>query len=143
MMNVLIWGIVALASLVAEIATRVRVALCIFLAALICVPVSLFAENPALEIALFLLLSCLSLCLRFVFTRPKRMKADEGLDEEKIVGSRCRVTERIDNAAGSGQAKCHGLDFAARALDDDDVFEAGNTVTVVALEGVRLVCKRA
>ncbi len=142
-MNVLIWGIVALAALVAECLTRVRIALCLLIAALVCVPISLLSENMALEIAVFLLLSCLLLCLRFVFMRPKRLKADEGLDEEKIVGSRCRVTETVDNAAGSGQAKCHGIDWAARSLDENEVFEVGETVTVVALEGVRLVCKRS
>ena len=141
-MNVLIWGIAALAALVSEVLTRVRVALCLLLAALLCVPVSLLTENIAIEIAVFVLSSCLFLCLRFVLMRPKRMKADEGVDEEKIVGSRCRVIETVDNAAGSGQAKCHGIDFAARALDDNEVFEVGATVTVVALEGVRVVCKR-
>ena len=141
-MNLLIWGTVALVSLVSELLTRLRVSLCIFLAALICVPISAFSANFALEIAIFVLLSALFLCLRFVFMRPKRMKADEGLDEEKIVGTRCRVTETVDNLAGSGQGKCHGIDWAVRSLDDQDVFEVGDTVTVVALEGVRLVCKR-
>ena len=141
-MNLLIWGIVAIAALVAELLTRMRVSLCLFLAALLCMPFSVFVENIALEIALFLVLSCLFLCLRFVFMRPKRVKVDQELDVEKIVGTRCRVTETIDNSAGSGQAKCHGIDWAARALDEEDVFEVGDSVTVVALEGVRLVCKR-
>ena len=142
-MNVLIWGIVVLAALFAELLTRVRYALCVLLAALVCVPISLFAENFVLEIAVFVILSCLLLCLHFAFSRPKRLKADEGLDEERLVGSRCRVTDRIENQAGSGQVRCRGLDFAARALDEDDIFEVGDTVTVVALEGVRVICKRA
>lgn len=142
-MNVLIWGIVALAALIAELLTRVRVAFCLFIASVVCVPISLLTENTALEIASFVLLSCILLALRFLFLRPKRMKADKGVDVEKIVGSRCRVTEKIENLAGSGQARCHGFDWAARALDDEEIFAVGDTVTVVAVEGVRLVCKRS
>ena len=48
-MNLLIWGIVALASFVAELLTRMRVSLCVFLAALLCVPFSVFVENIALD----------------------------------------------------------------------------------------------
>ena len=140
-MNVWIWVIVAAAALLAELVTRARLALCLLLSALVCVPIALWLENLALEIAVFLLLSVILLFVRAVLLRPKRLKADEGLDEERIVGTRCRVTEQIENPAGSGQVKCHGMDFAARALNEDDVFAVGDTVTVVALEGVRLICK--
>ncbi len=61
---------------------------------------------------------------------------------ENITGLTCAVVERIDNFAGSGIVKVKGQMWAARSVDDEDVFEPGEKLSVVAIEGVRLVCKR-
>ncbi len=59
-----------------------------------------------------------------------------------IIGEKCVVTERIDNFAGCGQAKIKGQMWSARGLFDDDVFEVGEVLQIVAIEGVRVVCKK-
>ena len=61
---------------------------------------------------------------------------------DTIVGEKCVVTETIDNFAGCGQVRVKGQLWSARGLFDDDVFEAGESLRIVAIEGVRAVCKK-
>ena len=61
---------------------------------------------------------------------------------ESVIGERCLVTERIDNFAGCGQVKVNGQGWSARGAYDNDVFEVGESLMVVAIEGVKLICKR-
>ena len=61
---------------------------------------------------------------------------------EAIIGERCVVTEKIDNYAGCGQVKIKGQIWSARGVGDDDIFEIGDTLHVVAIEGVKVICKK-
>ena len=58
---------------------------------------------------------------------------------EAIIGERCVVTERIDNFAGCGQARVNGQIWSARGVGENDVFEVGEALNVVAIEGVKLI----
>ena len=61
---------------------------------------------------------------------------------DSIVGQRCVVTEKIDNYAGCGQVKIKGQYWSACGFYDDDIFECGDILKIVAIEGVKVVCKR-
>ena len=59
---------------------------------------------------------------------------------ESIVGKKCVVVEQIDNFAGCGLVKVNGQCWAARSAYDDECFEVGETLSVAAIEGVKVVC---
>ena len=61
---------------------------------------------------------------------------------DNIVGEKCVVTETIDNFAGCGQIKVKGQLWSARGFYDDDVYESGTALRIVAIEGVKAVCKK-
>lgn len=61
---------------------------------------------------------------------------------DAIIGERCIVTERIDNYAGCGQVKIKGQIWSARGVGEDDVFDEGDILHVVAIEGVKVICKK-
>ena len=61
---------------------------------------------------------------------------------DSIVGEKCVVTETIDNFAGCGQVRVKGQLWSARGLYEDDIFESGESLRIVAIEGVRAVCKK-
>ncbi len=61
---------------------------------------------------------------------------------DAVVGQRCFVTESIDNYAGSGLVRVNGQYWAARAASDEDTYEAGEFLHIVAIEGVKLICKK-
>jgi membrane protein implicated in regulation of membrane protease activity len=73
-----------------------------------------------------------------LFGKKNIQEDDRGLDS--IIGKRCVVTERIDNYAGCGQVKVNGQGWSARSAYDDECFEIGETLNIVAIEGVRLIC---
>ena len=70
----------------------------------------------------------------------KKSAQDKEFSPDTIVGKRCVVVERIDNYAGCGQVKVNGQGWSARSAYDEDVFDVGEVLSIVAVEGVRLVC---
>ena len=74
--------------------------------------------------------------------RKIRNSDDTSLGIESVIGEKCVVVERIDNFAGCGQVKVNGQGWSARSAYDDDCFEVGEALRVVALEGAKLVCKK-
>lgn len=59
---------------------------------------------------------------------------------ETMVGKTCVVTERLDPLTG-GQVEVEGNLWAARGLSAETSYEVGATLSVVAIEGVKLICK--
>lgn len=70
----------------------------------------------------------------------KKNALDKEFSPDSVVGKKCIVTEKIDTFAGCGQVKVNGQSWSARGTFDDDVFEIGETLSIVAVEGVRLIC---
>ena len=61
---------------------------------------------------------------------------------DAIIGERCVVTEKIDNYAGCGQVKIKGQLWSARGVGEDDIFDEGDVLHVVAIEGVKVICRK-
>lgn len=72
------------------------------------------------------------------FTKATSSKTNTDL----IIGEKCIVTEKIHNFAGCGQVKVKGQVWSARGCSEDDEFEEGEILSIVAIEGVKLICKR-
>ncbi len=70
----------------------------------------------------------------------KKSQQDREFNPDTIVGKRCTVTEMVDNFAGCGQVRVNGQYWAARSAYDEETFDVGQTLRIVAIEGVRLVC---
>lgn len=62
--------------------------------------------------------------------------------DDSVVGERCVVVEKIDNYAGCGEVRVKGQIWSARGVVENDVFEEGETLKVVAIEGAKLICKK-
>ena len=76
----------------------------------------------------------------YVIYRLKKVKSFISLEE--TIGERCVVIETVDNYAGCGLVKVGGQIWSARGVDDDDIFEVGEKLSVVAIEGVKLICRK-
>ena len=77
-----------------------------------------------------------------VYTVMKIKSNSTFISLEDTIGEKCTVVETVDNYAGCGLVKVKGQVWSARGVDDDDVFRAGETLYVVAIEGVKLICKK-
>ncbi|MBO5788355.1 MAG: NfeD family protein [Clostridia bacterium] len=88
-------------------------------------------------IILLALLGLALLCGAGLLLLRARRKAQK-IDPESLVGAQGKVIADIDNL--SGAVSVRGSEWAARCVDPNQTIPKGNKVTVVAIEGVRLVC---
>ncbi|MBO7293405.1 MAG: NfeD family protein [Clostridia bacterium] len=95
---------------------------------------SLLSDSLVLSLILFVAVS--ALLFAALLLRPHRRETSL----EAMVGSTCTVVERIDPLTG-GQVRVGDGLWAARALTADAAHEVGAVLTVVAIEGVKLICR--
>ena len=94
-----------------------------------------------LQIAVFVVVSVVLL----IFTRPIAVqyfnKNRTSTNADRAIGEQAVVSEKIDNLNGTGRVKIKGVDWSARAAEDKQTFEIGETVTVDRIEGVKAIVK--
>lgn len=94
-----------------------------------------------LQIILFLVVSFLLL----IFTRPIAVKYFNKdrirTNAESIVGKQGIVITELNNLRGLGQVSVGGQEWSARSADDGQVIYEGSVVEIVAISGVKLICK--
>ena len=77
------------------------------------------------------------------FTRPLAVKylntKTIKTNTEALVGKTARVIVDINNLKSQGQVVINGLEWTARSSDDTVVFKIGDAVTIVGIEGVKLI----
>lgn len=92
-----------------------------------------------LQVAWFLVVSVLAL----VVTRPLAKKYVNArvtpTNADMLIGKECVVREAIDNVAGTGAAAVEGKVWSARMADDKVKAAVGEIVSVVRIEGVKLI----
>ena len=134
------WIAVIVIAIIAELATEQLISIWFVPGAIAAVILDFFYPSLAAEIILFLVLSGAGIILTKLFIT--KHKGDTRTNIDAIIGERCIVTEKIDNFAGCGQARVNGQIWSARGSAENDVFEVGESLTVVAIEGVKLICKK-
>ena len=129
-----IWSIVAAAFAVGEIFTLGFFLGPIALAAALAAVTAAVGAAIEIQVAVFVLASIASL----LFLRPiarRHMKTPSQLrtGTAALVGQRAVVAERVD--AQHGQVKIGGEVWSVRPYDDDDVYEPGQRVDVMKIDG--------
>lgn len=137
-----IWIAIIVFAVVIEAVTDQLISIWFVPGAIVSTIIDYFEVDVVWQILVFLFISLIGiiflrkLLTKFVPDRSTKTNIDA------IVGEKCIVTEKIDNFAGCGQAKVKGQVWSARGLQDDDVFEVGEVLRIVAIEGVKLICKK-
>ena len=139
-----VWIAVMVLAVVLEAITAALVSVWFLPAGLIAMVLSFFKIPIYIQVLVFVLSAGVFLLLSRTLWRKRLFRENDGeaTDLDAIIGEKCVVTEKIDNIAGNGQAKIRGQLWAARAMIESETFEVGEIATVVAIEGVRLVCKK-
>ena len=96
-----------------------------------------------LQIALFLIVSAVTL----YYTRPLVKKyvnnKVEPTNADAVIGKECRVTETIDNIAGTGAVYVDGKTWTARSENEGETIPEGTLVTAKRIDGVKLIVASA
>ena len=82
-------------------------------------------------------------CVLLAFTRPivkKRFNQDRvRTNAELLIGEKGIVLETIDNLNATGQVQVRGQEWMARSREEGVVIPKDAVVTVLAIEGVKLI----
>ncbi len=132
------WLIVMVLFLVVEAATVGLVCIWFAVGSLAALLAAMCGAQLWLQIVLFLVASAATL----YFTRPlvKRYVNSkvEPTNADMVIGKECRVTETVDNIAGTGAVYVDGKTWTARSADDE-VIPEGTLVTAKSIDGVKLI----
>ncbi len=138
----LVWLGVIILAVIVEAATCALVSVWFIPAAVVSLVLSFFPV--ALWVQIMVFLGCSAILIIFVkgiFKKTLGLKS-VATNADAVIGEEAVVTEAIDNAKGSGQVKVRGQIWTARAYDKDTTYETGEILNVVAIEGVKLICKK-
>ena len=139
---VYVWVGVIVAAIVLEMLTDQLIAIWFMPSAIICAILALCEVPFPWQLLVFLLVSVAGIVLSRTLLKGFFCFEKTATNVEAVVGEKCVVIERIDNYAGCGQAKVHGQIWSARSINDEETFEEGDILRVVAVEGVKLICKK-
>jgi membrane protein implicated in regulation of membrane protease activity len=138
---VIFWLILLVVFILIEVATMGLTTIWFAGGALIAVICALAGLPVYLQTAVFLTVSVVLLG----FTRPiaaryfnqERVKTNV----EGLAGSKGIVLTEINNLKGTGQVSLNGMEWSARAVDDERIIPAGAVVIVEEVSGVKLMVK--
>ena len=136
------WLVAVIALGVLEAVTVGLVSVWFAVGALAALISSLFGGPLWLQILLFIVVSALAL----VITRPLVKKyfnkeSHKATNADMVIGEEAHVTEVINNLQATGAVRCMGKEWTARS-EDGDIIEKNEIVTVVKIEGVKLIVKK-
>lgn len=136
------WVVALVVFLIVEAVTAGLVSIWFVFGSLVALICAALGAAVWLQIFWFVIVSVATLVLtrplvkRYVDSRSVATNAD------RSIGRAAVVTERIDNLAATGAVQLDGVVWTARSTDDAVAIEAGERVTVRAIEGVKLIVER-
>ena len=135
----IIWLALTAVLLIIEIVTLGLTTIWFAAGALFAFFAALLGMNQGIQIGVFVVVSVVLL----FFTRPLAVKylntKTIKTNTEALVGKTARVIVDINNLKSEGQVVINGLEWTARSSDDTVVFKIGDAVTIVGIEGVKLI----
>ena len=135
----IIWLVLMAVLLIIEMVTLGLTTIWFAAGALFAFLAALVGLNQGIQIGVFVVVSVVLL----FFTRPWAMKylntRTIKTNTEALVGKTARVIVDINNLKSQGQVVINGLEWTARSADDTITFRTGEPVTVVGIEGVKLI----
>ena len=138
----LFWLIAMIALFVAEAATVNLMTLWFAFGALAALITSLLGGQLWLQIVVFIAVTIITLIPTRRLAKKYFSKSHhQATNSDIVIGKDCIVIEEIDNLLSTGAVKCLGKEWTARSEDGKKI-AAGETVTAVAIDGVKLIVRR-
>ena len=137
-----IWIAIIVAALIIEVLTDQLISIWFVPGAVIATILDFCDVALLWQILTVLILAAAGIVFAKTYLAKKLRSGIVKTNIEAIIGERCVVTEKVDNYVGCGQVKVKGQIWSARGVGDDDVFEVGEILHVVAIEGVKVICKK-
>ena len=138
-MEALCWLLLAALFIVIEIISLGLTTIWFAGGAFVAALAGLAGVSLTIQVALFLIVSIILL----VLTRPVAVKyldsKTQKTNSEALIGQKAVVLQTIDNLKTQGQVKVNGMEWTARAKTDEMVIPEGEVVTILEIQGVKLI----
>ena len=138
-MEALCWLLLAALFIVIEIISLGLTTIWFAGGAFVAALAGLAGVSLSIQVALFLIVSIILL----VLTRPVAVKyldsKTQKTNSEALIGQKAVVLQTIDNLKTEGQVKVNGMEWTARAKTDEMVIPEGEVVTILEIQGVKLI----
>ena len=102
---------------------------------------SLFTDSIPIQAVVFVVVTAIALVVTRPLVKKLRKKKAEPTNADRYIDKTAVVVERIDNENATGLVKVDNQKWTARSVDGSPI-EEGLTVTVAAIEGVKLIVKQ-
>lgn len=139
-MSSIIWLIILAVMIVIEIATLGLTTIWFGIGAVGAAVVSWMGYGIWVQLAVFAVLSvaAMALCRPFAVKYLNKDKEKTNIDD--VIGKTVIVSKKIENETATGEVLLNGIEWTARS-EDGRVIPEGEKVTVVSVEGVKLIVK--
>ena len=138
--SVVIWVVALILFAIVEAVTVQLVSIWFAAGALAALIADLLGASVTVQFVVFLAVSIIC----FIVTRPLVKKFStskiQSTNADRCIGETAVVVEEIDNVNAKGQVKVNGNIWTARS-ENDEVIAEGEKVTVLKIEGVKLIVK--
>lgn len=138
-----IWLAVVLLALVCEGCTTALVSIWFVPSALIALILASAGVDVWIQVVLFFVISIASIAVfHSIFKKKIANGKSKATNTDVLIGEKAVVTEKIDNLNAVGSVKVNGQLWSARTEDDNVVVDEGDVVEIIAVKGVKLVCRK-
>ena len=138
----ILWLVLIIFFVVVEAATVQLVSIWLAAGALAALLPAMLGMPLLVQILVFLAISALCLICTRPFVRKVLAVKKVNTNADRAIGRTGLVTETVDNSLEQGRVLADGLSWKAKAVDNA-VLEAGTRVTILAIQGVTLIVKKA
>ena len=138
-----VWLCLLIVFALVEAATVGLVSVWFAVGALAALIATFFTANIWVQIGIFLVVSAVALAVIRPLTKRYFTPKKEATNADRAIGKEAVVTETIDNLKGQGAVSLAGQTWTARSETPEHVLPEGSTVTVLRIEGVKLIVRGA
>lgn len=140
--NLMVWLILFVVLIVIEALTVGLTTIWFAIGSLVAALLAWLGFGMPIQVIAFIIISV----ILFVITRPIAMRYfnqnREKTNVESLVGQSALVLETIDNIHGTGKVEVNGLEWTARTPDEDVLIQKDDIVTILRIEGVKLIVEK-
>lgn len=140
----LVWLGIVILSLIVEAQTADMGAICFAPGALVAMILAVLSVDPVIQIVVCLVISITLLVLAKTVLKKymKKKHKIEKTNADAMTGKTATVEEDIDNSRDAGVVKINGQLWSARMENEGETAAQGDHVTVVRVQGSKLICRR-
>ena len=140
-MMIWVWVALLAAFVIIEASTAQLVTIWFAVGSFAALITSFFTDNIILQVAVFIAVSVIILAVTRPFVKKVTNSKKQATNADMYIGKEGIVTEEINNLLAQGVVKVKGSVWSARSEKDGAPIPEGTLVTVVKIEGVKLIVR--